>query len=172
MEAEARWRADADEVRVRIITVSTRASAGVYEDTAGPAVAEVLDAAGLTVLGITVVPDGREGVSAAIIAACADADVVITSGGTGMHPKDTTPRPPWTWSTGGARHRRGHPGPSLSITPMAMLSRGVAGVRGSTLVINVPGSPKGARESVEVVADVLRHAVDQLRAGDPPPHAR
>ena len=55
---------------------------------------------------------------------------------------------------------------SLQITPMAMLSRGVAGVRGSTLVINVPGSPKGARESIEVVVGVLRHAVDQLAAGD------
>ena len=78
-------------VRARIVTVSTRASAGVYDDTAGPAVEAVLAGAGITVLGTTVVPDGREGVSRAIIDACRDADVVITNGGTGMHPKDTTP---------------------------------------------------------------------------------
>lgn len=154
-------------VTARIITVSTRASAGVYDDTAGPAVEEVLVAAGVRVLGTTVVPDGREGVSRAIIDACADADVVITSGGTGMHPKDTTPE-----ATRDVIDRE-VPGmaeairaTSLAITPMAMLSRGVAGVRDSTLVINVPGSPKGARESVEVVVGVLGHAVDQLGAGD------
>ncbi len=154
-------------VRARIITVSTRASAGVYDDDAGPAVAAVLADAGIEVIGTTVVPDGREGVSAAIIAACADADVVITNGGTGMHPKDTTPEATLDVVDrvvpGMAEAIRAA---SLQITPMAMLSRGVAGVRGSTLVINVPGSPKGARESIEVVVGVLRHAVDQLAAGD------
>ncbi|CAN5269209.1 MogA/MoaB family molybdenum cofactor biosynthesis protein [soil metagenome] len=161
---------NADQVRIRIITISTRASAGVYEDTAGPAATEVLEAHGHTVLGITVVPDGREGVSAAIIAACADADVVITSGGTGMHPRDTTPEATLDVVDrvvpGMAEAIRAA---SLAITPTAMMSRGVAGIRDRTLVINVPGSPKGARESVEVVVGVLAHAVDQLAAGD---HAR
>lgn len=156
--------------RVRIITISTRASAGVYDDTAGPAVAEVLEAAGHDVLGTVIVPDGREGVSAAIIEACGDADVVITNGGTGMHPKDTTREATLDVIDrevpGMAEAIRAR---SLQITPMAMLSRGVAGVRGSTLIINVPGSPKGARESVEVIAGVLGHAVDQLASGD---HAR
>lgn len=158
---------DADRVRCRVITISTRASAGVYEDTAGPAVAELLEGAGFEVLGITVVPDGREGVSAAIVRACADADVVITSGGTGLHPKDTTPE-----ATADVLDRV-VPGiaeairaASIAITPMAMLSRGIAGVRDGALVINVPGSPKGARESVEIVLPVLAHAVDQLAAGD------
>ena len=156
-------------MRARIITVSTRASAGVYDDTAGPAVQAVLEAAGFDVLGTTVVPDGREGVSAAIVAACADADVVVTNGGTGLHPKDTTPE-----ATRDVLDREA-PGiaqairrVSLEITPMAMLSRGTAGVRGSTLIVNVPGSPKGARESIEVVAPVLAHAVDQLGSGDHP----
>lgn len=154
-------------MNVRIITVSTRAAAGVYADTAGPAVQEVLEAAGAEVLGITVVPDGREGVSAAIITACADADVVITNGGTGLHPRDTTPE-----ATRDVLDREA-PGiaqairsASLQITPMAMLSRGTAGIRGRTLVVNVPGSPKGARESVEVIAPILTHAVDQLHDGD------
>jgi molybdenum cofactor synthesis domain-containing protein len=159
-----------DGVAIRIITVSTRASAGVYEDTAGPAVEEVLRGAGFSVLGTTVVPDGREGVAAAIIQACADADVVITNGGTGLHPNDTTPEATWDVIDrevpGVAQAIRAR---SLQITPMAMLSRAVAGMRGTTLIINVPGSPKGARESVEVVAPVLVHAVDQMAAGD---HAR
>lgn len=158
---------DAAEVRVRILTVSTRASAGIYDDTAGPAVALVLEAAGHTVVGITVVPDGREGVSAAIVAACADADVVITNGGTGMHPRDTTPEATLDVVDrvvpGIAEAIRAA---SLAITPMAMMSRGVAGIRDRTLVVNVPGSPKGARESVEVIVGVLAHAVDQLAAGD------
>lgn len=160
---------NADQVRVRIITISTRASAGVYADTAGPEVATAVQRAGHTVVGTTVVPDGREGVSAAIIAACADADVVITSGGTGMHPKDTTPEATLDVVDrvvpGIAEAIRAA---SLAITPMAMLSRGVAGIRDATLIINVPGSPKGARESVEVVLPVLAHAVDQLSAGDHP----
>lgn len=158
-----------DGVAIRIITVSTRASAEVYEDTAGPAVEEVLRDAGFSVLGITVVPDGREGVAAAIIQACADADVVITNGGTGLHPNDTTPEATWDVIDrevpGVAQAIRAR---SLQITPMAMLSRAVAGMRGTTLIINVPGSPKGARESVEVVAPVLVHAVDQMAAGDHP----
>lgn len=160
---------EADRVRVRIITISTRASAGVYDDTAGPAVAELLEGEGLTVLGTTIVPDGREGVSTAIIRACADADVVITSGGTGLHPGDTTREATLDVVErevpGIAEAIRAR---SLEITPMAMLSRGAAGMRGSTLVVNVPGSPKGARESVAVIVPVLRHAVDQMRAGDHP----
>lgn len=157
-------------MRARIITVSTRASAGVYGDDAGPALAAVLEAAGAEVLGITVVPDGRDVVGRAIIEACADADVVVTTGGTGLHPKDTTPE-----ATRDVIDRE-VPGiaeairaASLQITPMAMLSRGIAGVRDRTLVVNVPGSPKGARESLEVVVGVLAHAVDQLHDGD---HAR
>ncbi|MEE8601735.1 MogA/MoaB family molybdenum cofactor biosynthesis protein [Euzebya tangerina] len=158
---------DNAEVTVQVITISTRASAGVYQDTAGPAVVEVLEAEGFHCLDIVVVPDGREGVSAAIVEACESADVVLTSGGTGMHPKDTTPE-----ATRDVLDRE-VPGiaqairaASLAITPMAMLSRAISGIRGDTLIINVPGSPKGARESVEVVTGILAHAVDQLAAGD------
>lgn len=160
---------NAQRVRVRIITVSTRASAGEYADTAGPEVAAAVEGAGHDVLGITVVPDGREGVSAAIIAACTDADVVITNGGTGMHPKDTTPEATLDVVDrvvpGIAEAIRSA---SLAITPMAMMSRGVAGIRDGTLIVNVPGSPKGARESVAVILPILAHAVDQLSSGDHP----
>lgn len=150
-----------------VITVSTRAAAGVYADEAGPVVAQRLVAAGFEVGDVVVVPDGRETVAGAIAKACEDADLVVTTGGTGLHPKDETPeatadvvdRP----APGLAEAMRAA---SLAVTPMAMLSRGMAGVRGRTLVLNLPGSPKGAGENLDAVVPVLSHAVDQLREGD------
>lgn len=156
-------------MKARVITVSSRAAAGVYADDAGPAVAAQLTDLGFEVLGVSVVPDGRAEVAGALVAACNDADLVITSGGTGLHPKDLTPeatRDVLEREAPGIAEAIRHA--SLAITPMAMLSRAVAGIRGRTLILNVPGSPKGARESVEAVAAVLSHAVDQLAGGDHP----
>lgn len=150
-----------------MITVSTRAAAGVYADEAGPAVAAVLTSAGFDVGDVRVVPDGRAVVATEIRTACDDADLVVTTGGTGLHPGDETPE-----ATLDAVDRQ-TPGlaeamraASLTATPMAMLSRGVAGIRGSTLVVNVPGSPRAAVENLEVVLPVLGHAMEQLAGGD------
>jgi molybdopterin adenylyltransferase len=141
----------------------------VYEDEAGPVVADALREAGFAVAEPVVVPDGLEVVIEALTAACDDADLVVTNGGTGLHPKDLTPEATQ------AVIDRAAPGiaeamraASLQVTPMAMLSRAVAGVRGRTLVVNLPGSPKAAVENLAVVVPVLRHAVDQLRGGDHP----
>ena len=157
-------------MRAAVITVSTRAAAGVYDDDAGPAVAGVLRDAGFAVGKVVVVPDGRPGVSQAIVAACQEADVVVTSGGTGLHPKDETPEATLDvvdrLVPGLAEAMRAA---SLAVTPMAALSRAVAGVRGRTLVLNLPGSPKGAVENLQAVVGLLGHAVDQLHGGD---HAR
>ena len=156
-------------MRAAVITVSTRAAAGVYADDAGPAVAAILAEAGFDVADVVVVPDGRAVVAEAIVAACADADVVVTNGGTGVHPKDETPDATLDVvdhevpGIGEAMRAA-----SLAVTPMAMLSRATAGVRGRTLVLNVPGSPKAAAENLRAVVPVLRHAVDQLHAGDHP----
>lgn len=154
-------------MRAVVITVSTRAAAGVYADDAGPAVAELLRASGFDVDEPVVVPDGRSTVAGAIVTACGHADLVVTSGGTGLHPNDETPEATRDvverLVPGIAEAMRAA---SLRVTPMAMLSRGVAGVRGQTLVVNLPGSPKGARENLEAVADVLSHAMDQLAGGD------
>jgi molybdopterin adenylyltransferase len=154
-------------IPARVITVSNRASAGVYEDEGGPAVAAVLAEAGFAVGDIVLVPDGRKVVAAAIVEACADARLVVTTGGTGLHPNDETPE-----ATADVVERL-VPGlaeamraASLAITPMAALSRAIAGVRGRSLVLNLPGSPKGAVENLEAVLPVLRHAVDQLAGGD------
>ena len=155
--------------RATVITVSTRASAGVYADDAGPAVARVLREAGFEVGDIVVIPDGRTEVAEAITAACEGSDLVVTNGGTGLHPRDLTPE-----ATRDVLDREA-PGlgevmraASLAVTPAAALSRGIAGVRGRTLVVNLPGSPKGAVENLQAVVRVLGHAMDQLAGGDHP----
>lgn len=156
-------------MRAAVVTVSTRAAGGVYADEAGPRVAALLADAGFAVTDPVVVPDGRDVVGQAIVSACAHADVVVTNGGTGLHPKDQTPEATLDVVD------RVVPGvveamraASLAITPMGMLSRAVAGTRGRTLVVNLPGSPKAAAENLGVLLPVLGHAVDQLRGGDHP----
>jgi molybdenum cofactor synthesis domain-containing protein len=153
-----------------VITVSNRASAGVYADGAGPAVAEQLAAVGFAVAPVVVIPDGRKVVAAAIVEACATARLVVTTGGTGLHPNDETPEATADvvdrLVPGIAESMRAA---SLAVTPMAALSRAIAGVRGASLVVNLPGSPKGAVENLAAVLPVLRHAVEQLDGGD---HAR
>ncbi len=155
--------------RAVVITVSTRAAAGVYADEAGPAVAAALEAAGLLVIDVRVIPDGHGLVATEIRSACEVADLVFTSGGTGLHPKDETPDATLDVVDreipGIAEAMRAA---SLSVTPMAMLSRAVAGVRGSTLVVNLPGSPKAAVENLQSVLPVLEHALDQIQGGDHP----
>ena len=155
--------------RAAVITVSTRAAAGVYDDEAGPAVAQVLLDAGFEVSEIRIVPDGHGLIATEIRAACEAAELVVTSGGTGIHPKDETPDATLDVLDreipGMAEAMRAA---SIAVTPMAMLSRAVAGVRGSSLVINLPGSPKAAVENLQVVLPVLDHALDQLAGGDHP----
>lgn len=152
-----------------VITVSNRAAAGVYADEAGPAVAEALRAAGFDVGPVLLVPDGRKLVAAALVEACEHAGLVVTTGGTGLHPSDETPEATSDIADrlvpGLAEAMRAA---SLAVTPMAALSRAVAGVRGRSLIINLPGSPKGAIENLRVVLPVLHHAIDQLAGGDHP----
>jgi len=151
-----------------VITCSTRAATGVYPDRGGPLVVEALRGLGLEVGHPTVVPDGPN-VDEALRAALATApELVVTTGGTGLSPTDGTPE---------ATLRvvdREVPGMAEAIraagvaagVPTAMLSRGVAGLAGRTLVVNLPGSTGGVRDALTVLAPVLAHALSQIRGGD------
>jgi molybdopterin adenylyltransferase len=150
-----------------VVTVSTRAATGVYGDDAGPAVAEELRRAGFAVGDVIVVPDDRSRLVALLAEVSERADLVATSGGTGLHPRDETPEATLEvcdrLAPGFAEAMRAA---SLAVTPMGMLSRGVAGVRGTTLILNLPGSPKAAVENLRAVVGVLGNAMDQLHGGD------
>ena len=153
--------------RARVITASNRAAAGVYPDRGGPLVVNWLREHGFDTPEATVVPDG-EPVGEALRAAIAEAvDVVITTGGTGISPTDATPQVTRGLLdyevTGLADAIRAAGAPTV---PTAVLSRGVAGVAGRTLVVNLPGSTGGVRDGLSVLRGVLDHAVDQLRGGD------
>ncbi|GAB3622953.1 MogA/MoaB family molybdenum cofactor biosynthesis protein [Mariniluteicoccus endophyticus] len=158
---------DETTTRARVITVSTRAANGVYPDRSGPILAEALAGLGFEVDPIMVVPDGPE-VEAALHEAIAAADVVITTGGTGINPKDRTPeatRPLLDLEMPHLVAQIAQVGVAKGL-PTALLTRGLAGVAGRTLVINLPGSSGGVRDALTVLEPVLPHAVSQLRGGD------
>ena len=153
--------------RVIVITVSDRASAGVYEDGTGPAVAALLTERGYAVIETRVVPDERADIEAALVeAAEKDAALVLTCGGTGFSPRDVTPE-----VTEAVCERRvpGLPeamrAASARITDRAWLSRATAGIRGRTLIVDLPGSPRAAVENLEAVVGPLAHGLDILRGG-------
>jgi molybdenum cofactor synthesis domain-containing protein len=153
--------------RAVVITASNRAAAGVYADRSGPVIAQWLRGRGFDTPDPVVVPDG-EPVADALRAAVADgADVVLTTGGTGISPTDATPevtRGVLDYEVPGlADAIRAAGAPTV---PTAVLSRGLAGVAGRTLVVNLPGSTGGVRDGLAVLDGVLEHAVDQLRGGD------
>jgi molybdenum cofactor synthesis domain-containing protein len=154
----------------RIIIASTRASAGVYQDRCGPVISEWLAQHGFSSAATVLVGDGGPVGQALRDAIADDVDVVITSGGTGISPSDDTPAQTTAAldyeipGLADAIRRSG-----LPKVPTSVLSRGVCGVAGRTLVVNLPGSPGGVRDGLRVLADVLDHALDQIAGKDHTP---
>lgn len=151
-----------------VITVSDKGSAGLREDTGGPLVAGILKEAGYEISVTAIVPDEQEIIEKKLIE-CADSigvDLIVTTGGTGFSVRDVTPEatiavcPRLTPGIPEAMRYE-----SLKITPRAMLSRAAAGVRGRTLIINLPGSPKAARENLNAVLPCLGHGLEILTGG-------
>jgi len=155
-------------VRASVVTASKRAAEGVYEDTGGPLIVVALTELGFEVTGPVVVPDGQP-VADAIAAAIADgARAVVTTGGTGLTPTDLTPemtRPFLERQVPGLAEAIRAYGAAQGV-PTAALSRGLAGVSGSTLIVNLPGSRGGVKDGLAVLAPVLMHAVQQIVGSD------
>jgi molybdopterin adenylyltransferase len=156
-------------IRAAVITVSDKGSRGEREDLSGPEAVRLLEAQAIEVACTLVVPDEPDEIKAALID-CADRqglDLIITTGGTGVTPRDVTPD---------ATHEvleKEIPGmaeamrqASMAKTPHAMISRALAGLRGKTLIINLPGSPKGVRENLAVVLPAIPHAIEKIQGGD------
>ncbi len=153
-------------IRVGIVTISTRSSRGERPDTSGPALAEAITRQGWQVSQTAIVPDDLAKICKILIewADGGEMDIILTTGGTGFSPSDVTPE-----ATQAVIHRR-TPGldeamrsAGLSTTPHAMLSRATSGIRGRTLIINLPGSPRGATENLAVILPALPHAIQLLR---------
>lgn len=156
------------ELRIGVVTSSDSCAQGERDDLSGRALIALTEARGWTVCNYHVCADDCESLSASIIemADVDRADVVFTTGGTGFGPRDVTPEATAAvcdrMAPGIAEHIRAR---SMEVTPRAMLARGAAGLRGSTLVINLPGSEKAVRESFAFVADQLEHAVAMMAGG-------
>ena len=150
--------------RARVITVSDGVSDGTREDVSGPALVALLHKSAFETSAPLVVPDNTQRISDAIVAAVAEgADLVVTTGGTGLGPRDVTPQATSgliDYEVPGLAELMRRAGGDK--TPMAALSRSLAGVRGQSLILNLPGSRKGATESLEAVLPVLAHAIELL----------
>jgi molybdopterin adenylyltransferase len=156
-------------LRVGIITISDRASTGARQDVSGPVLRDLIQSQGWNVVRMSVIPDNLQEIKK-LLAIWADSnefDLLLTTGGTGFSPRDVTPEATAEIiqrdAPGLAEAMRAE---SLKITPHAMMSRARAGIRGSTLIVNLPGSPKAAVENFNVILPIVQHAV-QLLSDDP-----
>jgi molybdopterin adenylyltransferase len=156
-------------IRTGIITVSDRSSQGIREDSSGPALAAMLADAQIEVCKSLVIPDEKDQIKEAIIkyADVENFDLILTTGGTGVSPRDVTPDATLEvidkqipGMAEAMRHQ------SMNITPYAMISRAIAGIRGRCLIVNLPGSPKGAKENLAIILPALKHSIEKIKGDD------
>jgi len=152
-------------MRVSVLTISDSVAAGKYEDRSGPAVISRCRELGWQVVSTAVLPDDRDPIAAFLKKSTAsnEADAILTTGGTGVGPRDVTPEATMAVAErlipGFAEHMRAE---GRKKTERALLSRGVAAIRGTTIIVNLPGSPAGAVQSLDAIAALLPHAVAVL----------
>lgn len=158
-----------DTIRAAVVTISDKGYAGQREDVSGPMLAELVREMGAEVVRRSVVPDERDEIVALLVRLADEVgvDLIMTTGGTGVTPRDVTPE-----ATRAAIDRE-VPGLAEALrfegyrqTPLAVVSRGVAGIRRRTLIVNLPGNPKAVREGMETLSPILPHAVQMIRGED------
>jgi len=156
-------------IRASVVTVSDKGYAGEREDASGPLLANLLRNMQVEVVSQAIVPDERDAIEYALIELADEerVELIVTTGGTGPAPRDVTPE------ATRAVIEREMPGLAEVLraegyrkTPLAVLSRGVSGIRGQTLIVNLPGSPKAVREGMETLIPILPHAIQMLRGAD------
>jgi len=155
--------------RAVIITVSDKGSRGEREDASGPAIAAMIESKGFVIVGRRIIPDEQEMIRHELRhwSDSGETDLILTTGGTGVSPRDVTPDATREVIEreipGMAEEMRRQ---SAAVTPHAMISRSLVGIRGRTLIVNLPGSPKGARENLSVLLPALPHAIEKIRGDE------
>jgi len=151
-------------IKVAILTLSDKGSKGERKDTSGPAIEKAMKKIGAKIVSCDILPDEKALIKKKLLTLCKEVDLILTTGGTGLSPRDVTPeatREVIQQEIPGIAEAMRYKG--LKKTPYAMLSRAVAGVRGRTLIINLPGSPAAVKENLSVIIDVLPHAIEKIQ---------
>ncbi|MEN8264005.1 MAG: MogA/MoaB family molybdenum cofactor biosynthesis protein [Nitrospirota bacterium] len=151
-------------IKVAILTLSDKGSKGERKDTSGPTIEKLIKKINAEIVSSDILPDEKPKIKRKLISLCKKADLILTTGGTGVSPRDVTPdatREVINYEIPGMAEAMRRE--SLKKTPRAMISRAVAGVRGETLIINLPGSPKAVKENLAVVLPVLSHTIEKIK---------
>jgi len=151
-------------IKVAILTLSDKGSKGEREDISGPSIEKLVKKINAEIISSDILPDEKAKIKKKLIALCKKADLVLTTGGTGVSPRDVTPdatKEVLDYEIPGIAEAMRMKG--LKKTPFAMISRAVAGVRGATLIINLPGSPKAVKENLSVILSVIPHTIEKIK---------